>query len=90
MPHVCRCGGEGWDGCDPERQAIERRKAALHQRVVAALAGLDLRPWVDDGDVEAEPLRATITRKPSLALPSPEPVQVIVVEGEQLHVRTRP
>jgi hypothetical protein len=42
---VCTCEGTGADGCDPERQAIERHREALRQTMAeidAATAGQTL------------------------------------------------
>jgi hypothetical protein len=36
---ICQCGGEGWDGCDPKRQELERRRALL-RRTAAVLEAL--------------------------------------------------
>src|SRR5689334_19868185 len=79
---ICRCGGAGWDGCSPERQAIERRRAAL-RRAMAEIEGttagqtlLDYPPppslLANTASAEIQPRPAPLAVTPALRWPSAE------------------
>lgn len=72
---VCTCGGTGADGCDPERQAIERRRAALRQtmaEIEMATAGQTLLDHPPPPSLLAgSPAEAVSTRPAPLTLEPP-------------------
>jgi hypothetical protein len=88
LERVCRCDGEGWDGCDPEQQERERRLAAIRKRAVATRAGLDLvNAPAGPSLLDAPPVRSLTAQPELLGLPASEPTGQLLGE-RTLYVRT--
>lgn len=70
-PHVCRCGGAGWDGCRPDQDDSARTGTELSQEMMLALQSAARS---DPVGVEAA-LRSVATRPSDRpALPAAPPL----------------
>jgi hypothetical protein len=91
---ICRCGGAGWDGCKPAKEAPTSPAAKLAAELHAAVQSLP--PPIFEQAVEAAinaPRRRFILDQPTrrAELPAPTPMETVfdVLRGERDAVTNR-